>query len=115
MRVALEALDVAVGEDVLAAVGREVEDRVRAPEFAGARDLRVRLRRVKGAFLGVAMVGFSAGGLATSTATSSDPLSAMVSALDALPERMGHVQRRERRGTTHTAVRAELKRLLDRA
>jgi hypothetical protein len=116
MRVALEAIDVAVGNDVLARVDREVANRIRAPEFSAARDLRLRLRQVKGAFLGIVIVGFSAGDLITSTATSNDPLDAMVSALDGLPGRMDRIQKRhEPRPNTHAKFREELRRLLARA
>gem|GEM_PF-5870837 len=113
MRVALEAVDVAVSNEELEAVEREVNERVVGmPAFSDARDLRLRLRHVKGALLCLVAVGFNAGGLVTSTATSSNPLAAVVGALDGLPERMERMPRIERRRATHADVRAEVKRLL---
>ena len=94
------------------AVSREVSARVQSPAFEGARDLRLRLRQVKGALLCIVAVGFSGGDLVTSTATSSTPLGAMVDALDGLPERMERVPRMEHRPPTHAAVRNKLRLML---
>lgn len=121
MRVAVDAEDLGLSEAELAAVHREVTARVQSPMFEGARDLRFRLRQVKGALFCIVAVGFSAGGLVTSTATSATPLGAMVDALDRLPdrmERMEEVERGERRARsehrppTHAAVRNQIKVLL---
>jgi hypothetical protein len=121
MRVAVEALDVPVADDVLEAVNREVTERFASAVFKGARDLRLRLRCVKGALLCVAAVGFAGGDLATSTATSKSPLGAIVGALEGLPDRIDRVHRSDHRPsvppamTAHAAVREELKRLLESA
>jgi hypothetical protein len=112
MRVAVDAEDVGLSEAELDAVNREVTARVQSPLFEGVRDLRFRLRQVKGALLCVVAVGFSAGDLVTSTATSKTPLEAMVTALDGLPERMERIPRIEHRPPTHAAVRNKLKLLL---
>ena len=112
MRVAVEAMDVGVAAADLEAVSREVSERFTSSLFAGVRDLRLRLRSAKGALVCVAMVGFAGGELVTSTATSNTPLTAMVGALDGLPERIDRVHRVEQT-TDHAAVRAALKRLLD--
>src|SRR6185369_5920681 len=96
MRVALEALDVRVGDDVLKAVNREVTERVPSSVFAGVRDLRLRLRQTKGALLCVAAAGFAGGDLVTSTATSNNPLEAIVGALEGLPDRIDRVHHRDR-------------------
>jgi hypothetical protein len=117
MRVGFEALDVDVSSDVREAVGRKVSERFASSVFAGAEDLRLRLRRTKGALLCVAVVGFIGGDLVTSTATSESPLEAVVDALDRLPERIDRVHRTDRRASAvdrHAVVRDELKRLLDR-
>ena len=117
MHVAVEALDVGLADSDLEAVDREVSQRFAASPFAGVRDLRLRLRHVKGALLCVAAVGFGGGALVTSTATSDTPLAAMVGALDGLPERMERILRSEPApkvdSSSHAAVRAELKRLLE--
>lgn len=120
MRVGLEALDdVQVSSEVREAVCRQVK--ARTAVFSGAADLRLRLRRTKGALLCVAIVGFAGGDLVTSTATSESPLDAVVDALDGLPARMERVHRTEARANDpsaadrHAAVRARLKMLLDRA
>lgn len=122
MRVDLEALDdVQVPSDVREAVCRTVSERLASSVFSGVEDLRLRLRRAKGALLCVAIVGFAEGGLVTSTATSDTPLEALVGALDGLPERIERLHRSERRSASedtasaHAAVRGELKRLLARA
>ena len=117
MRVALEALDVDVPKDVEEVVSRKVRERVASSVFSGVQDLRLRLRRTKGALLCVAAVGFAGGDLVTSTGTSDSPLEAIVGALDGLPERIGRVHRTNASTAvdTHAAVRNELKRLLDRA
>jgi len=122
MRVGFESLDdIQVSSDVCEAVSRTVSERFTSSVFAGVVDLRLRLRRTKGALLCVAIVGFVGGDLVTSTATSDSPLEAVVDALDGLPERIGRVHRTERRPEVpvdverHAAVRDELKRLLDRA
>jgi hypothetical protein len=112
MHVAVDAEDVGLTEAELDAMSREVTARVQSPVFDGARDLRFRLRQVKGALLCVVAVGFSAGALVTSTATRKTPLEAMVSALDGLPERMQRLPRIEHPAPTHAAVRNTLKRLL---
>jgi len=119
MRVAVEALDdITVTDDMLSAVDSEVRERVSASAavLEGARDLRLRLRNVKGALLCIVAVGFSGGDLVTSTATRSTPMEAVVEALDGLPDRIASgrvIQRNELRGSaTHAEVRAELKRLL---
>jgi hypothetical protein len=116
MRVALEALDVGVADDVLEAVSREVTERTSSSVFQGVRDLRLRLRRAKGALLCVAAVGFVSGDLVTSTATSDSPLDAIVGALEGLPDRIDRAYRHEHRATAgqdgHAAVREELRRLL---
>lgn len=121
MRVAVEAAeDVSVGDDVLAAVNREVTERGTTPGLFGARDVRLRLRRAKGALMCIVAVGFPAGTLVTSTATRSTPMEAIVEALDGLPERMQRVQPAPALASvgdapSHAAVRDTLKRLLDRA
>jgi hypothetical protein len=118
MRVSVEALDVEVGDEVLAAVDREVNQRAASSSFAGVRDLRLRLRSAKGVLLCVAAVGFASGKLVTATGTSDRPLDAIVSALEGLPDRMDRLQRGEARAaspaatTEHAAVREALKRLL---
>ena len=61
MRVALEALDVDVPSDLQEAVCRKVKERVGTSVFSGVQDLRLRLRRAKGALLCVAAVGFPGG------------------------------------------------------
>lgn len=115
MRVGLEALDdVQVSSEVREAVSRQLTERMASSVFSGVEDLRLRLRRTKGALLCVAIVGFAGGDLVTSTATSESPLRAVVDALDGLPARMERVHRSEARDR-HAAVRAELKKLLDRA
>jgi hypothetical protein len=121
MRVALEALDVDVADDDLEAMSREVTERVGSTVFAGARDIRLRLRRAQGALLCVAAVGFAGGDLVTSTAISDTPLEALVGALEGLPDRIESVHRGDHRPssaptmTRHAAVREQLKRLLERA
>src|SRR5688500_9602878 len=117
MRVGFDVLDdVQVSSDERDAVTRTVSERFASSVFAGVEDLRLRLRRTKGALLCVVMVGFASGDLVTSTATSDTPLEAVVDALDALPERIDRVQRSDRRSGNdadrHAAVREELKRLL---
>lgn len=120
MYVAVDAPDVSVEGATLEAVSREVAERASSSLFAGARDLRLRLRSAKGALLCVAVVGFAGGDLVTSTATSDTPLSAMVAALDGLPDRIDRLHRVEPSRSAaptpadHAALRAELKRLLDR-
>ena len=116
MNVAVEALDVGVAEADLEAVSREVTQRFTSSLFAGVRDIRLRLRTAKGALLCVAVVGFAGGELVTSTATSNTPLTAMVGALDGLPERMDRIHRAEATPAPldHASVRAALERLLDR-
>lgn len=118
MRVAIEALDLSVSDDELAAVDREVNARASAEPFKEARDLRLRLRRTKNALICVAAVGFVGGGLVTSTATRPTPIQAIVGALDELPERIERSEaasagRRANRakGTTHAAVRDAVRRL----
>ena len=60
MRVGLEALDdVEVSSDVREEVSRKVSERFASSVFAGVEDLRLRLRRTKGALLCVVAVGFS--------------------------------------------------------
>lgn len=120
MRVALEALDVDVPNDVVEAVNHKVKQRVASSIFSGVQDLRLRLRRSKGALLCVAAVGFAGGDLVTSTATSSSPLEAIVDALDGLPERIDRVHRNDQRSAAmspdrHAAIRETLKLMLDRA
>lgn len=120
MRVALEALDdVDVSRDVEEAVSRKVKEGIASSLFSGVQDLRLRLRRTKGALLCVAAVGFAGGDLVTSTATSNNPLEAVVGALDGLPERIDRVHRTDRKSAStvdaHAAVREELKRLLAQA
>jgi hypothetical protein len=121
MRVALEAPELWDAESgCLEAVNREVTERLSSSAFADARDVRLRLRRAKGALLCVAIVGFAGGDLVTSTATSNTPLEAIAGALEALPNRIDRIHRTDRPDTSstmtrHAAVRAELKRLLDRA
>ena len=123
MRVRLETLDdVEVSNDVREAVSRKVNERVTSSVFAGVQDLRLRLRRTKGALFCVAVVGFSGGSLVTSTATSKtdSPLDAVVGALDGLPERIDRIQRTSTRNVDapsvdrHAAYREQLKKLLDR-
>jgi hypothetical protein len=116
MHVAVEAVDVGVADADLEAVRREVRERFTSSLFAGVRDLRLRLRSAKGALLCVAVVGFAGGELVTSTATSDTPLTAMVGALDGLPDRIDRIHRVESAPASldHASVRAELKRLLDR-
>jgi hypothetical protein len=108
MHVAVEALDVGVADADLEAVDREMRQRATSSLFAGVRDIRLRLRRVKDALVCVAVVGFAGGGLVTSTATSDTPLTAMVGALDGLPERMDRMHRAETIPTSldHASVRA---------
>lgn len=119
MRVAVDTTDVQVDEAVLEAVGREVTERVGMPVFAGARDVRLRLRQAKGALLAIVAVGFSAGGLVTSSAESATPLEAITLAFDGLPERLERIKSSEQRGdvgaSRHAAVRHELQRLLARS
>ena len=113
MRVGFEALDgVQLSSDLREALARKVSER--SSVFAGVDDLRLRLRRTKGALLCVAMVGFASGELVTSTATSATPFEAAVDALDALPERIERAQRTDARANVdrHAAVREALKRLL---
>ena len=114
MKVAVDAEDIGLSAAELDAVSREVDARAQSPMFAGAKDLRFRLRQVKGALLCIVAVGFSGGDLVTSTATSKTPLEAMVGALDGLPERIERLPRidHEHRPTTHAAVRNQLKLLL---
>lgn len=114
MKVAVDALELPIEDEVLATVDRAVQERSSSLVFAGVRDLRLRLRRVRGALLCVAAVGLAGGGLATSTATSSTPLDAVIGALDGLPDRIDRVRRRSPGATSrHAAVRDELKKLLD--
>jgi hypothetical protein len=121
MRVAVEAVEVGVTDEILEAVDREVTARAGSSVFAGVRDVRLRLRRAKGALLCVAAVGFAGGDLVTSTATSDLPLDAIVGALDGLPDRIGRLHRTEPAAgapsatAEHAAVRDALKRLLARA
>lgn len=120
MRVGFEALDVDVSKDERDAVCRTVKERSSSSTFSGVQDLRLRLRRVKGALLCVAIVGFAEGDLVTSTATSSSPLGAVVDALDALPQRLDRMPRIERpknavAAARHAALREEVKRLLAHA
>jgi hypothetical protein len=121
MRVALEAVGVVVGEPVLDAVTREVSQRATSSSvFAGVNDLRLRLRREKGALLCVAVLGLASGGLVTSTVKSESPLEAIVGALDGLPgsiDRQRSYSRPDQApgGSTHAAAREELKKLLDGA
>lgn len=114
MRVAVDTVELPLEEEELASVEGVVQERVASPIFAGASDLRVRLRKVKGALLCVAAVGLAGGGLATSTATSSTPLDAVMGALDGLPDRIDRARRisSTSRGSRHAAVRAEVKKLL---
>ena len=111
--------DVSVSGDLRDAVSRKVSERFGASVFAGVEDLRLRLRRTKGALLCVAMVGFAGGSLVTSTATSASPLEAIRGALDGLPARIDRVRGLDGRTSNtvdnHAAVREELKRLLARA
>ena len=118
MRVAIEAVDVAVPDEELSKVDDVVNARVRSSSFDGARDLRLRLRRTKNALLCIAAVGFSGGGLVTSTATGSSPFTAIVGALDELPARIDRVDGLRRAAGAagagdHAAVRETLRRLLD--
>jgi hypothetical protein len=124
MRVGFEALeDVVVSNDVREAVCRKVKEGVASSLFAGVEDLRVRLRRSKGALVAVAIVGFAGGGLVTSTATSDkdDALEAVVDALDGIPSHLDRAQRSYRRAESapsperHAAVREHLRKMLDRA
>jgi hypothetical protein len=120
VRVAFEAIDVDVPSDVREVMSQKVKERLASSIFSGVQDLRLRLRRTKGALLCVAAVGFVGGDLVTSTGTSSSPLEAMVDAMDGLPERIDRAHRDRRTngstsGDRHAAVREELKRLLDRA
>lgn len=121
MRIAIDAADVQMPDDVLSAVDRAVSARVdsSSPAFAGARDLRLRLRQTKNALLCIAAVGFAGGALVTSTATSSSPYEAIVSALDELPSRIDRLDGARKAteaarpaGTEHAAVRAQLRRML---
>jgi hypothetical protein len=120
MRVALEAVDVSVGEPVLDAVTREVSERASTSSiFAGVSDLRLRLRQEKGALLCVAVLGFASGGLVTSTVTSDSPLEAIVGALDGLSESVDRQRSYSRpdgasSASTRAAAREQLARLLDR-
>lgn len=122
MRIGFESPDdLQVSSDVREAMSRKVSERIASSVFAGVVDLRLRLRRTKGALLCVAIVGFAGGDLVTSTATREGPLEAVVDALDGLPERIDHAHSFDRgtRGRVevdrHAAVRDELKKLLDRA
>jgi hypothetical protein len=122
MRVGLEALDdVQVSTEMKEAVTRKVTERFASSVFSGVQDLRLRLRRTRGALLCVAVVGFAEGDLVTATATSETALEAVVDALDGLPERIERLHRGDRRpagepaATNHAAVRRELQRLLARA
>lgn len=113
----MDTVELPVTDEVLAAVSREVDERTSSGVFDGVRDLRVRLRNVKGALLCVVAVGLSSGGLATSTATSSNAIDAVVGALNGLPSRIGRATRpRTSTGdaSKHAAVRNQLKRLLER-
>jgi hypothetical protein len=120
MRIAIEAGDVSVSDDVLSEVDRAVSARVGASSaFAGARDLRLRLRHTKNALLCIAAVGFAGGGLVTSTAEGTSPFEAIVGALEDLPVRMDRLDDARRRtvaspAAEHAAIRAELTRMLDR-
>lgn len=120
MRVGIDTEDVHVPSEVCEEVRRTVNGRLEASVFAGVADLRLRLRRTQNALLCVAMVGFVGGDLVTSTATSDDPLGAVVDALDALPARIDRLHRSERASADasspdrHAAVRDELRRLLAR-
>lgn len=120
MRIAIQADDVSVSEDVLAEVGRELSARTTSPAFAGAQDLRLRFRQAKNALLAVVAVGFAGGGLVTSTAEGASPVDAVVSALEELPARKDRIL--EARASAvpspaaeHAAFRSELSRLLARA
>jgi hypothetical protein len=120
MRVALEAVDVSVGEPVLDAVTREVSERATTSSvFAGVSDLRLRLRRDKGALLCVAVLGLASGGLVTSTVTSDSPLEAIVGALDGLAESVDRQRSHSRpdgaSGASRAVAREQLSRLLGRA
>lgn len=119
MRIALDTLDVDVSSDEREVVSRKVNERIASSVFAGVQDLRLRLRRTKGALLCVAAVGFVGGDLVTSTATSDTPLEAIVDALEGLPERIDRVHRTDRTSAPnaagHAAYREELKKLLARA
>ena len=119
MQLAVEALDVGVADADLEAVRREVSERFTTSLFAGVRDLRLRLRSAKGALLCVAVDVTSSPPAKPTTATSNTPLTAMVGALDGLPARMDRLHRADTAAPApsldHAAVRAELKRLLDRA
>jgi hypothetical protein len=101
-------------------VTREVSERATSSSvFAGVSDLRLRLRREKGALLCVAVLGFASGGLVTSTVKSESPLEAIVGALDGLPEsidRQRSYARAEQAASasTHAAAREQLSRLLNR-
>lgn len=121
MRLAIEALDVSVADEVLLAAAREVTARAASSVFAGVRDVRLRLRQARGALLCVAAVGFAGGGLVTSSATRDTPLEAIVGALEGLPDRIDRVYGRahhpsaESSAASSAAVREQLKRLLDEA
>ncbi len=117
MRIAIEAGDLPVSDDVLSEVSRAV--RARASAFSDARDLRLRLRQTKSALLCVVAVGFAGGGLVTSTAEGRTPVEAVVGALDDLPARRDR-QADARRGAVpaeapseHAALRGELRRLFE--
>ncbi len=121
MRVGFDVLDdLQVSSDVRETIQSTVSERIASSMFAGVDDLRLRLRKTKGALLCVAMVGFAGGALVTSTATSESPLEAVSGALDGLPERIDRAQRSDRRSSRasdtdrHAAVRDALKKLLDR-
>jgi hypothetical protein len=118
MRIAIEAGDLPVSDDILSEVDRAVRARASASAFDGARDLRLRLRQTKNALLCVAAVGFAGGALVTSTAEGMTPVEAVVGALEDLPARRER-QDEARRGVVvasgpaeHAALRVELTRLL---
>ena len=120
MRIAIQADDVSVSEDVLAEVGRELSARTTSPAFAGAQDLRLRFLQAKNALLAVVAVGFAGGALVTSTAEGASPVDAVVSALDELPARKGRLEGARASAVAsplaeHAAFRTELSRLLARA
>lgn len=117
MRIAIEAGDLPVSDDVLSEMDRAA--RARASTFIGARDLRLRLRQTKNALLCVVAVGFAGGGLVTSTAEGTTPFEAVVGALEELPARRDRLDDARRSATVadapteHAALRGELRRLLD--
>lgn len=125
MRVAIDALDVSIGDDVLDAVDAVVMERTGSSSFADARDLRLRFRRTKDALLVcVAAVGFAGGSLVTSRGKSASPIEAMVAALDELPasiDRSANLEAHRRAvaqpraavlATGHAAQRETLRKLL---